>query len=119
MKVSDILELLAQGTALNDYQADFMFGQLLGGDLDPAQAGAFLMGLRCKGEDSTDLAAGVRAGVEHAVKLPGITEERFTCIDTAGTGGDNKNSFNCSTATALYLADMGHKVVKHLSLIHI
>ncbi|MBU1248030.1 MAG: anthranilate phosphoribosyltransferase, partial [Proteobacteria bacterium] len=34
-------------------------------------------------------------------------------IDTCGTGGDCKSSFNCSTAVALYLADMGHKVVKH------
>lgn len=113
MTVSEILEQLAQGKNLSDDQAEFMFGQLLAGDLSMAQSGAFLMGLRCKGEDSTDLAAGVRAGVQHAVKLPGITDENFTCIDTCGTGGDNKNSFNCSTAVALFLADMGHKVVKH------
>ncbi|MBU1248934.1 MAG: anthranilate phosphoribosyltransferase, partial [Proteobacteria bacterium] len=65
MTVSEILELLAQGKNLTDNQADFMFGELLDGKLGMAQAGAFLMGLRCKGEDSTDLAAGVRAGVAH------------------------------------------------------
>lgn len=30
-----------------------------------------------------------------------------------GTGGDGRNSFNCSTATALTLAGMGYRVVKH------
>ncbi len=111
--VSDILELLAQGKSLDDDQADFIFGELLDGNLGMAQAGAFLMGLRAKGEDSTELAAGVRAGLKHATKIPGITDQRIKCIDTCGTGGDNKSSFNCSTAVALFLADMGHKVVKH------
>lgn len=35
------------------------------------------------------------------------------CIDVVGTGGDGRNSFNCSTATALTLAGMGYRVVKH------
>jgi anthranilate phosphoribosyltransferase len=113
MTVSEILELLTQGKALTDDQADFMFGELLSGNLGLAQAGAFLMGLRAKGEDSTDLAAGVRAGVSHAVAIPGVTDAPLKCIDTCGTGGDCKSTFNCSTAVSLFLADMGHKVVKH------
>jgi anthranilate phosphoribosyltransferase len=34
-------------------------------------------------------------------------------LDTAGTGGDKASLFNVSTATALLLAMMGYKVVKH------
>ncbi|HDQ40132.1 MAG TPA: anthranilate phosphoribosyltransferase [Desulfonatronum sp.] len=110
MQISDILEHLAKRQTLSDVQADMIFNALLEGQLDPSQAGAFLMGLRVKGEDSTDLAAGVRAGLEHARQIPGLSGPR---IDTCGTGGDNSHSFNCSTAVALFLAEMGYQVVKH------
>lgn len=108
--VAHVLERLLEGKALSDDQADLMFDKLLSGELGQAAAGAFLMGLRAKGEDSTDLAAGVRAGLAHARRIPGLSGPR---IDTCGTGGDGQHSFNCSTAVALFLADMGHKVVKH------
>ena len=110
MHISDILEQLAHRQPLTDVQADRMFNALLQGELSQAQAGAFLMGLRAKGEDSTDLAAGVRAGLAHARHIPGLSGPR---IDTCGTGGDNAQSFNCSTAVALYLAELGYQVVKH------
>ena len=34
-------------------------------------------------------------------------------IDTCGTGGDNKNSFNFSTATSILLSTFEIKIVKH------
>ncbi|QJB55215.1 anthranilate phosphoribosyltransferase [Pseudodesulfovibrio sp. zrk46] len=114
MSISEILELLAQKKPLNDVQADFMFTELMDGNMTEAQTGAFLMALRAKGEDSTDLAAGVRAGVAHAVKIPGFDGNRDEpVIDTCGTGGDGQCSFNNSTAVSLFLADMGYTVAKH------
>ena len=114
MTISEILEILANGKSLDDLQADFMFTELMDGRMSEAQAGAFLMGLRAKGEDSTDLAAGVRAGVAHANKIPGYDGTRSEpVIDTCGTGGDGQCSFNNSTAVSLFLADMGYTVAKH------
>jgi len=112
--IPEVLELLAQGKDLNDEQASFMFSKLMDGDMTEAQSGALLMGLRAKGEDSTDLAAGVHAGVERAKKIPGYEGTRNKpVIDTCGTGGDGQCSFNNSTAVALFLADMGYTVAKH------
>lgn len=82
---------------------------IMNGGATPAQMAAFLMGLRMKGESVEEIAAGadvlrVKAAKIHAPE---------GCIDTCGTGGDGRNSYNISTATALVLATCGVPVVKH------
>ena len=68
------------------------------------------MGLRMKGESALELAHATRAALARAVRVDGVSG---TTIDVVGTGGDGRNSFNCSTATSLVLAGMDYKVVKH------
>jgi anthranilate phosphoribosyltransferase len=70
------------------------------------------MGLRAKGETPLELAAAARAGLERARLVTGLPTDR-PILDIVGTGGDLSNSFNCSTAVSLYLAALGHRVVKH------
>ncbi len=94
-----------------DYQeSQDIFRALFEGDLSAAQSGALLLGLRLKGETGEELAAAVSVALERARLVSGIKGAR---IDTCGTGGDGRNSFNCSTAVAFFLADLGVKVVKH------
>lgn len=110
MKISDILETLAEGNNLSAPVAKEAFTHLMDGEMTPAQAGAFLMGLRLKGETPQEMAAAVAVCLERARLIPGVQGRR---VDPVGTGGDGKNSFNCSTATALTLAGMGYAVTKH------
>lgn len=107
--MTDILESLASGRQPEAGALEAAFGALMDGGLGEAQAGAFLMGLRARGESAAELSAGVAAALQRArlVEVPGRT------IDTCGTGGDGKKSFNCSTAVGLYLAAMDYSVVKH------
>ncbi|MDQ7836541.1 MAG: anthranilate phosphoribosyltransferase [Humidesulfovibrio sp.] len=108
----DILEPLASGQDLSAEQAAYAFRELFEGELSPAQAGALLMGLRAKGETALELAAAARAGLERAKLVTGLPTDK-PLLDIVGTGGDLSNSFNCSTAVSLYLAALGHRVVKH------
>ncbi|NDV22839.1 anthranilate phosphoribosyltransferase [Desulfovibrio sp. JC022] len=108
--ISEALTALSSGQDLTTEQADAVFEELFSGDMTNAQAGALLMGLRTKGETAVEVAAGVRAALREAKLIKGINS---SCIDTCGTGGDGSNSFNCSTAVAIYLADMGYLVTKH------
>jgi anthranilate phosphoribosyltransferase len=108
----DILDTLGGGVDLTPEQAAFAFRELFEGDLSPAQAGALLMGLRAKGETALELAAAAQAGLERARLVTGLPTDR-PIADIVGTGGDLSNSFNCSTAVSLYLAALGHRVVKH------
>jgi len=107
-----ILDTLGNGSDLTPEQVAFAFGELFEGELSPAQAGALLMGLRAKGETPLELAAAAQAGLERARLVTGLPQDR-PIIDIVGTGGDRSNSFNCSTAVSLYLAALGHRVVKH------
>ncbi|MBF0515360.1 MAG: anthranilate phosphoribosyltransferase [Desulfovibrionaceae bacterium] len=106
----EILEILAQGRNLSEAQALEAFRALYDGTMPPSCAGAFLMGLKTKGETALEIACGVAAALEQARLVENLAGDR---IDTCGTGGDNTCSFNCSTVVALYLAALGHKVVKH------
>src|SRR5207248_10545932 len=79
------------------------------GDATPAQMGAFLMGLKVRGETAEELAGGarvLRAKVQR-VKAP------EGAIDIVGTGGDHHGTYNVSTCSALVVAGAGVPVAKH------
>lgn len=109
-KFVEALERLAISKDLTEDLAIHSFRSMYSGEMPASCVGAFLMGLKTKGESAVEIAAGVKAALEEARLVQGLTGDR---IDTCGTGGDNMCSFNCSTAVALYTAALGHKVVKH------
>lgn len=106
----EVLEHLAFGKNLTEEEALQSFRTMYTGEMPASCVGAFLMGLKTKGETGLEIACGVRAALEFSRLVPNLTGDR---IDTCGTGGDNTCSFNCSTAVAMFLAALGHKVVKH------
>jgi len=110
IQMSSVIEHLAQGRNLAPEEAAEAFARLMDGELSPSQAGALLLGLRAKGETADEVEEAVKAVLARAIPIPAISGP---AIDIVGTGGDGKYSFNCSTATALTLAGMGHKVLKH------
>ena len=83
-----------------------VMAEIMEGEVTPAQLGAFLTALRMKGE-TTDEIAGL-AKVMRARAVPVMTDEPV--VDVVGTGGDNANTFNISTAAALVVAGAGIKV---------
>jgi len=110
MSVQHILEDLARGRDLERSAAEQGFEALFSGELSQAQSGAMLLGLRAKGATAEELSSAVQAALRHAHL---VRAAEGACIDTCGTGGDGRHSFNCSTAVAVFLADMGYSVVKH------
>ncbi len=104
-----LLAHAATGVALSRDQATQAFDIIMSGDATPAQIGAFLMALRVRGEtvDEITAAATVMRAKALAVDAPPDS------IDTCGTGGDAKGTYNVSTATAFVLAACGVPVAKH------
>jgi anthranilate phosphoribosyltransferase len=82
---------------------------IMTGQATPAQIGAFLVAMRLKGETADEIAGCAEVMRRHAtpVRAPdGV-------IDTCGTGGDERRTFNISTAAAIVAAGAGAKVAKH------
>jgi anthranilate phosphoribosyltransferase len=94
---------------LSRAHAQAVMGDVLDGEVTPAQLGAILVALRMRGEtvdELTGFVSAMRARVV-AVQSPEGT------IDTCGTGGDLHATFNISTAAALVVAAAGVPVAKH------
>jgi len=79
-------------------------------DATEAQIGALLSALRAKGETETEI-AGFAQGMRAAART--IDPERETLVDTCGTGGDDYDTINVSTTSAMVVAGAGVPVAKH------
>src|SRR5271157_2940113 len=103
------LAKIATGAALTRAEAEAAFHCLLAGETTAAQTGAFLMGLRARGETLDEMTGAVAAMRARMVKV----EAPEGAIDIVGTGGDGLQTYNISTLAALIVAGCGVPVAKH------
>ena len=101
---------LAEGQDLSPEQMRAAMEEIMAGQADPAQIGAFLMALRLKGETPAEIAAA--AEVMRSVAAQ-VDIDRNGLTDIVGTGGDGASLFNVSTASAFVAAEAGVRVAKH------
>ena len=87
--------------------------EIISGQATPAQIGALLAAFRTKGETWEELAAAAKFLREKSLKVPHGLPSEEPLVDTCGTGGDAKGTFNVSTAAAFVAAAGGVKVAKH------
>lgn len=109
MTFSQVIGQLIERRDLPADTVQAVFDQLMAGELTPGQIGALLVLLKAKGESADEIATAARVMRSKSVKidLPG------DIVDTCGTGGDVKGTFNISTAAAIVAAGAGAAVVKH------
>lgn len=109
MDIKQALNKIADGNDLTGEEMRSVMRIIMTGEATPSQIGAFLMGMRIKGETVGEIAAAVSILREQMV--PVVAPEN--AIDIVGTGGDGVGSLNISTATALVVAAAGVPVAKH------
>ncbi len=100
---------VAEGQSLTADEAAEAFAIMMSGEASAAQMGAFLMGLRVRGETVEEI-----TGAAQAMRAKATTVKAPEgAIDTCGTGGDAKGTYNISTCTAFVVAGAGVPVAKH------
>lgn len=93
-------------------EAYSVMNEIMSGETSATQNAAFLAALSTKSAkaETTDEIAGCAAAMrDHATKV----ETGMDVMEIVGTGGDNAQSFNISTTSALVAAAGGIKVAKH------
>ncbi len=108
-----ILGLVAEGKHLGIPDAGRAFQIMMLGGATPAQIAALLMGLRINRETVEEITGAAMALRNKAKKLTVPEELRPRILDTCGTGGDKKGTYNISTAAAFVVAGCGIPVAKH------
>lgn len=109
--LSDVINRLIARENLSRQEAESAMESIMAGEATAAQIGGFLVAMRMKGETAEELAGFATAMRRHAT--PVRAPSSGPLVDTCGTGGDGKCTFNISTAAALVAAGAGAKVAKH------
>ena len=94
-------------------QAEAAMNIIMRGEATPAQIGSYLTALRMKGETVAEIAGSARSMRAHVVPVEAAVGKEEMLVDTCGTGGDGKHTFNISTTAAFVVAGAGLKVAKH------
>ncbi|MEM5530549.1 anthranilate phosphoribosyltransferase [Gammaproteobacteria bacterium AS21] len=110
MNIKKALTLVVENQDLTIEQMQDVMMQIMTGQASEAQMGAFLMGLRMKGESVPEIAGA--ASVMRKLAIP-VNIKHPSAVDIVGTGGDSANLFNVSTACAIVVAAAGGCVAKH------
>jgi anthranilate phosphoribosyltransferase len=110
MSIREAIEKLVNRIDLAETEMIGAMNQIMTGEATPLQVASFLTALRMKGETVEEVTGAARVMREKAHRIQVGSK---TVLDTCGTGGDQKGTFNISTTVAFVVAGAGINVAKH------
>lgn len=108
--ITESIRKLVAGQNLSRETMREVFSLMMDDHATDVQKSALLVALRMKGETADEISGAAMAMRDRVTPL-GLDADGL--IDTCGTGGDEKGTFNVSTAAALVAAGAGARVAKH------
>ena len=112
-EIKKFIDDIAKGKHLDIPDAGRMFQIIMAGGATPVQIASVLMGMKINGETTDEITGAVLAVRNKMRKLDVPDDIHEKMIDTCGTGGDGKRTYNISTAVAFVAAASGLNVAKH------
>jgi len=108
--IDKAIRRVVDGQHLDRHEMHAVFAEVMDGTATEVQKSAFLIALRMKGETPEEITGAALAMRERVTPL-NVDRERL--VDTCGTGGDGRGTFNISTIAAIVAAAAGANVAKH------
>lgn len=105
------LKKVVEGDSLSRKEAFQTMGDVMEGRVSPTLLASFLTALRIKGETVEEILGSAEAMRKRVVSVK--TGRLQTVLDTCGTGGDGKGTFNFSTMSAIVASACDVPVAKH------
>ena len=94
---------------LTQKETQQLIERMISGEMSQIEMGKTLKDLAQKGETSDEIIGAIYTMRSHMQTL----QAPIGSVDTCGTGGDGKHTFNISTVVSLVVAGVGVPVVKH------
>jgi len=110
VKLKEAIDKVVNHYHLAEAEAEETMFMIMEGEATPAQIAALVTALRLKGETVEEITGFARA---MRAKAKRIAPRRPQLVDTCGTGGDQRFTFNISTTAAFVVAGAGLPVAKH------
>jgi anthranilate phosphoribosyltransferase len=108
--IKELIRQLVDKKDLSALQMQQVMQEILSGSTDTADIVNFLAAFNEKGQTVSELTAAVNVMLKY---VEPIIVDRPNILDTCGTGGDKKGTFNISTVSALVASGAGITVAKH------
>jgi anthranilate phosphoribosyltransferase len=108
--IREAIAEIVRGEDLRETEMMSVMKEIMEGEATPAQIAAFMTALRLKGETVEEVTGAARIMRQKATR---IDARSSVVVDTCGTGGDGRNTFNISTTAAFVVAAAGLTVAKH------
>lgn len=108
--IAPAIKRIVAGESLDAGEMHDVFAEMMDGRATDVQKTALLVALRMKGETPPEITGAAMAMRERVTPLE---VDREHLVDTCGTGGDGRGTFNISTIAAIVAAAAGATVAKH------
>ena len=108
--IAAAIKRVVDGQDLDRDEMYRIFGDVMDGKASDVQKSAFLIALRMKGETPDEITG---AAIAMRERVTPLDVDRESLVDTCGTGGDGRGTFNISTLAAIVAAGAGANVAKH------
>lgn len=111
MDIKTAIRHLTQQQDISAQDMITLMREIMTGQCTGAQIGAFLVALQIKGVKPSELLGAATVMRELVTRVEVADKQHL--VDTCGTGGTGKDTFNISTSSAMVAACAGARVAKH------